>query len=154
MASGSSIYLGSYALACLYSGDLSAGRAAAEAACQYDVPQNNHYVSTLLGVIALRQGNQAAARQSFTVAMDHVEALLSAYAQNYQALDSKGLALCGLALTEDPKRIAEAVAAYRAARAITKATGIVQRVLHLFDALAQADTYGVLAPVRAAAAGE
>ena len=85
--------------------------------------------------------------------MDHVETLLSAYAQNYAALDSKGLALCGLALTEDPKRIAEAVAAYRAARAITKATGIVQRVLRLFDALAQADNHGVLAPVRAAAAG-
>ena len=155
----SSPNLGSYgngylALARLYSGDLSAGRAAAEAACQYDEPQNNHYVSTLLGVIALRQGNQAAARQSFTVAMDHVETLLSAYAQNYEALDSKGLALCGLALTEDPKRIAEAVAAYRAARAITKATGIVQRVLRLFDALAQADNHGVLAPVRAAAAGD
>jgi tetratricopeptide (TPR) repeat protein len=145
---------GYLALARLYSEDLSAGRAAAEAACQYDVPQNNHYVSALLGVIALRQGNQAAARQSFTVAMDHVETLLSAYAQNYEALDSKGLALCGLGLTEDPKRIAEAVAAYRAARAITKATGIVQRVLRLFDALAQADKHGVLAPVRAAAAGE
>jgi hypothetical protein len=86
--------------------------------------------------------------------MDHVETLLSAYAQNYAALDSKGLALCGLALTEDPKRIAEAVAAYRAARAVAKAKGIVQRVLRLFDAFAQADHHGVLAPVRAAADGE
>src|SRR5262249_49579284 len=134
----SSPSLGSYGNRCLalvhlYSGDLSEGRAAAEAACQYD----NHYASTLLGVIAARQGNQAAARQSFTLAMDHVVTLLSANAQNYEALDSKGLALCGLALTEDPKHIAEAVAAYRAARAITKATGIVQRVLRLFDALAQ-----------------
>ena len=102
-------------------------------------------VATLVGVIALRQENRPAARQAFTDAITHTETLLSSCAQNYAALDSKGLALCGLALTEDPQRRTEAVAAYRAARAVTKAPGIVQRALRLFDALAQADAHGVLA---------
>ena len=155
----SSPNLGSYgngylALAYLYSGDLSAARAAAEAARQYDELLNNHYVSLLFGIIALQQGDRALAHQAFTETVTCADTLLSASAQNYAALDSKGLALCGLALTEDPNRVAEAAAAYRAARAITKATGIVQRVLRLFDTLAQADADGILAPVRAAAAGE
>lgn len=48
----------------------------------------------------------------------------------------------------------QAAAAFRAARAITSAAGIVAQVLGLFDALAVADADGVLAAVRPAAAGE
>jgi len=42
---------------------------------------------------------------------------------------------------------------FHAARKITKAKGVVTRVLNQFDALAHADTDGVLAPLRKAAEG-
>ena len=83
--------------------------------------------------------------------MQQAEQLLAHTAQNYAALDSKGLALSGLALCEGPQHVAGAVAAYRAARIINKDAGIVKRVLRLFDELAKADAAGVLKEVRAAA---
>lgn len=151
--------LGSYnngylALARLYAKDLSGARAAAEAARQYDEPSNNDYVLALLGLIALRQEDVATAQVAFTEAVTQAETMLTHSAQNYNALDSKGLALCGLAVCGDAGRVAEAAEAYRAARAINKDAGVVGRVLRLFDTLAEADAAGTLAGVRAAAAGE
>jgi hypothetical protein len=75
-------------------------------------------------------------------------------AQNYFALDTKGLALCGLTLCDDVNRTPAAIEAYSTARAINKDAGIVGRVLRLFDALAVVDSAGALKEVRAAAAGE
>ena len=80
--------------------------------------------------------------------------LLMQSAQNYAALDSKGLAACGLALCGEAARLSDAISAYRAARAINKDAGVVKRVLRLFDALAMVDTEGILKDVRPAAAGE
>ena len=68
-------------------------------------------------------------------------------------LDVKGLSLCGLALCGDPVQIPAAKAAYSAARAVTSEAGITRAVLQRFDALAQADTDGILADVRPVAAG-
>jgi tetratricopeptide (TPR) repeat protein len=152
-------FLGSYnssylALASLYANDLSGGRAAAEAARQYDEPNNNHYVLMLLGLITLRQGDVAAAQAAFTEAVAQAETMLTHSAQNYKALNSKGLALCGRAVCGGAGRVAEAAEAYRAARAINNDAGVVGRVLRLFDAMAEADAVGVLAGVRAAAGGE
>jgi len=148
-----SFHNGDLALAHLYAGDLAAARAAAEAARQYDVPENNHYALALLGIIALRQGDGAAAPEAFAAAVAQADALLTHTPQYYAALDSRGLALCGLALCEAGNLVSEAVAAFRAARAINRDAGIVKRVLRLFDALAAVDTAGVLAGVRAAANG-
>jgi len=67
---------------------------------------------------------------------------------DYAALDTKALALCGLALTTEPGKAAEARTAFRAARAITSADGIVRRTLTLFDALAAADQGSILAGTR------
>ncbi|HJQ30684.1 MAG TPA: TIR domain-containing protein [Pyrinomonadaceae bacterium] len=145
---------GYLALACLYINDLSGARAVAEAARQYDEPNNNYYVLALLGLIALKQKDVIAAQAAFTEAVAQAETMLTHNAQSYSALDSKGLALCGLAVCGDAGRAAEAVEAYRAARAINKDAGVVGRVLRLFDTLAEADAGGVLAGVRAAAAGE
>ncbi|HYH84435.1 MAG TPA: tetratricopeptide repeat protein [Pyrinomonadaceae bacterium] len=145
---------GNLALARLYANDLSGARAAAEAAQQYDEPNNNDYVLALLGLIALRQGDVAAAQAAFTEAVAQAETMLTYSAQNFKALDSKGLALCGRAVCGDASRVAEAAEAYKAARAINKDAGIVRRVLRLFDALAESDAAGALAGVRAAAAGE
>jgi len=151
---------GRLALAYLCAGDLPAARAAAEAARQYGVPENNHHALALLGIIALRQGERTAAQEAFAAAVAQADALLAHTPQYYAALDSKGLALCGLALCEarNPRNqvsgrnlVSEAVAAFRAARAINRDAGVVKRVLRLFDALAAADTAGVLAGVRAAA---
>ena len=142
------------ALAHFYLGDLSAARKAAETTWRYDVPVNNHNVLALLGVIALRQTDRPAAREAFATAVQQAEQLLAHSAQNYAALDSKGLALSGLALCEGPQHFAAAIAVYRAARAINKDAGIVGRVLRLFDELAKADAAGILKEVRVAAAGE
>jgi tetratricopeptide (TPR) repeat protein len=140
----------------LCAGDPPAARAVAKEARQYDVPENNHNVLALLGLIALRQGDQAAAQEAFTAAVSQADQLLAHTPQYYDALDAKGLALSGLALVEDDRegRVAAAIEAFRAARAITQAKGIVGRVVRLFDALAVADRAGVLAGVRVAAAGE
>lgn len=153
--SSTSSYCNSHlALAYLYAGNLDDARRAAETARQYDEPNNNHYVFALLGMISLRQGNAAAAREAFIEAVQQAEIMLAHSAQNYGALDSKGLALCGLAVCGSFGCAAEAVEAYKAARALNKGIGVVRRVLDLFDALAEVDKAGVLAGVRAAAAGE
>jgi tetratricopeptide (TPR) repeat protein len=145
---------GYLALARLYANDLFGARAAAEASRQYDEPSNNHSVLALLGLITLRQEDVAATQEAFAEAVVHAETMLTHSAQNYRALDSKGLALCGLAVCGETGRMAEAAEAYRAARAINKDAGVVGRVLRLFDTMAEADAAGALAGVRAAAAGE
>jgi tetratricopeptide (TPR) repeat protein len=142
------------ALAHLYGGDLLSARKAAEIARNYDEPVNNHYVFAVLGLIALRQGDVAAALEAFMEAVAQAETMLTHSAQNCDALDSKGLALCGLVVCGDAGRVAEAAEAYRAARAINRDAGIVGRVLRLFDTLAESDGAGLLAGVRAAATGE
>ena len=150
---------GTVALAHFYLENLSAAREAAETARRHDVPANNHNVLALLGVITLRQADHSAAQETFAAAVQHAEQMLAHTAQNYAALDAKGLACCGLALCEGAQHIAvetirRIVSTFRAARAINKDAGIVKRVLRLFDELAKADTAGILQDVRAAAAGE
>ncbi|MBM3129758.1 MAG: tetratricopeptide repeat protein [Chloroflexi bacterium] len=145
---------------------LEAARAAAESARQYDVPQNNHNVAALLGIIALRHAAQSAgaadvvaARAAFTAAIAHADALLAQTPELYDALDAKGIALCGLALHNGLDRIErtnQAVETFRAARAINKDAGIVARVVRLLDALALVHPNGkeILAEARKAASGE
>jgi tetratricopeptide (TPR) repeat protein len=140
------------AVAHLYSGDLPAARTAAETARQYGFPLDNHNVLALLGVIALRQGDRPAAQEAFAAAAAEADALLTHTAQYYDALDAKGLALCGLALCSTGAHLTAAAEAFQAARAINQDPGVVRRVLRLLDTLALADTARVLAQVRAAAA--
>ena len=141
------------ALIQLYAGDLPAARAAAEVARQYDVPINNDSALALLGVIALRQQDRAAARDAFATAVVQADAILAHNAETSGALDSKALALCGLALCGDRQHLSTAVDAYRKARAVDKNPGTVLGVVRLFDALVVADPTGILAGVRGAAAG-
>jgi tetratricopeptide (TPR) repeat protein len=145
---------GSLALARLCAGNLPDARAAAEAAAQYDEPQNNDYVSVLLGLIAFLQGDSVAAQEAFAKALTQADAMLAYSVQNYAALDSRGLALCGLALCKGREHVPAAIAAYKAARAVNKDAGIVKRVLRLFDMLAAKDSDGILAGVRASITGE
>ena len=142
------------ALAYLCANDLPAARSSVETAGSYDLLENNHNVSALLGVIALRQGDYSSAQRAFIEAIAHADKMLGQTPQYYDALDAKGLALCGLALCGDTARVNDAIAAHRAARAINQDAGIVKRVLCLLDALAVVDTEGILRDVRPAAVGE
>ncbi len=138
------------ALSHLFAGDLEPARVAAEAACEYDEPQHNAYAHALRGLITLRQGDKTAARTAFTAAVAAAEALLDHTPEYFQALDAKGVALCGLALCGEPDAdaVEAAVAAFRRAREINRDAGVVARVRRLFEALAVVDEAGVLASVR------
>jgi tetratricopeptide (TPR) repeat protein len=92
----------------LLSGDLSAARQAAEAARSFDYPPNYASVSATLGVALLRQGHAEPARLAFTEAIAQADSLLEHTSEDYGALDSKALALCGLALLGDVARLPEA----------------------------------------------
>jgi tetratricopeptide (TPR) repeat protein len=150
----SSFSNGYLALARLLAGDVPGARAAVEEALRHDEPNNNHHIHALLGIVALHQKDAPTALEAFASAVTQADMMLGHSAQNFVALDSKGLALSGLAVCGEASRMGEAVEAYRAARAINKDAGVVRRELRLFDALAEADEAGVLAGVRAAAAGE
>ncbi len=137
------------ALAYLCAGNLQDARSTIETANSYDFPPNNHNVLALLGVITLRQRDITAAQKAFTAAIESAETMLNNNEQNYNALDAKGLTLCGLALCKEDKRyITDAINAYKAAREINKYAGVVGRVLRLFDELAKADSKGLLVEVR------
>ena len=84
--------------------------------------------------------------------MQQVDGLL-AYNKSYLILDSKGLALCGLALCEDDKYLTAAINTYKEARTIARDAGAIGRVQRLFDALAKADGAGLLSRIRATAIG-
>jgi hypothetical protein len=126
------------------------------------VSHDNHNASALHGIIALRQGDGVTARQAFTSAVAQADEILAKTPDYYDALDAKGLALCGSALcaqddgrrtTDNRKTIAEAVETFRAARKIAPHAGVVKSVLRLFDELVKCDSDGVLKNVRKSAEG-
>jgi hypothetical protein len=132
---------------------LSVAREMAEAAQKYDVLLSNHSSSAMLGVVALLQGDRNTGKEAFTAAVNKAGHLLALTPDRYKALDVNGLCFCGLALCGDSAQIPAAKISYTAARAVTSDAGIVCMVLQYFDALAQADTEGILAEVRPFAAG-
>lgn len=132
---------------------LAGARELIEAARKHDIPLANHSTSSMLGVVALRQGELKTAEEAFTAAINEASEMLKLTANRYDALDVQGLSLCGLALCRDPSQISAAEAAYKAARALTSDAGIIRAVLHRFDTVAHADTDGILANVRPVAAG-
>jgi tetratricopeptide (TPR) repeat protein len=155
----------------LLQNDLVNARATIEAALQYDVPENNHNASALHGIIALRQGDEVAARGAFVRAIGQADEILSKTAEYYSALDAKGLSICGLVLCRgavpapeddgantgrgDPApTVDDAIETFRKARKIAPHAGVVKSVLRLFDELAKCDTEGILKGVRDAAEGK
>ena len=151
-----------FAQAYLFQNDLPNARVSIEAALQYDMPQYNHNVSALHGLIALRQGNKGTARQAFRRAIAQADELLTKTPEYYSALDAKGLALCGLALcvedsgqmTEDrSKLISDAVETFKKARKIAPHAWFVKENLRLFDGLVKCDGEGILKDVRSAVEG-
>jgi tetratricopeptide (TPR) repeat protein len=148
----------------LYQNDLVNARVLIEAALPYDIPDNNHNATVLHGIITLRQRDEVTAHQAFIRAIGQADEILGKTAEYYDALDAKGLALCGLAISgewkvESGERerddvIAEAMKTFRRAREIAPHAGIVKRVLRLFDELVKCDEEGILKDMRKAAEGK
>ena len=119
-------------------GDFAAALAAAETACAHACPLNAAAAHALRGSAAWRLGRVETAREAFRAACAAVEAVPD-YTALYEQLDALGVARCGLALVEPEQRDAHLQAAreaFRAARALTAAPGIVadvQRRLALLD---------------------
>jgi tetratricopeptide (TPR) repeat protein len=138
----------------LFTNDLPLARTAIEVALQYDTLGNDYSGQALLGLICLRQGDHAVARDAFAAALEEADTMLSLSARNYNALYTKGLALAGLALCTFDNTIPEAVTAYCAARSILVAPGVIARELRFFDALAIMDREEKLIEIRRALSGE
>jgi tetratricopeptide (TPR) repeat protein len=138
----------------LLAGDLPATLQTVTAARDHDYPFYRAGLSLLSGIAQLRQDQPAAAAQEFHAAITQADEQLRHTNGNYGALDTKALALCGLALTTDPAQAAEASTVFRAARTVTSADGIVNAALALFNALAATDTAGILTRVRPALKGD
>jgi tetratricopeptide (TPR) repeat protein len=136
----------------LLAGDLAAARQAISAARDHDYPAHRANLSLLSGIIWLRQDQPMAAGEEFQASVTQAGQQLEQASGDYDALDTKALALCGLALTTEPGKAAEACTVFRAARAVISADGVVRRTLTLFDTLAAADKGGILAGTRQAAA--
>jgi len=146
----------------LLQNDLVNACATIEAALQYDVSENNHNATSLHGIIALRQGERATAQEAFTKSIAQADEILAKTPDYYSALDAKGLALCGSAVSrewrienskERDEIIAEAVKTFKRAREIAPHAGVVKSVLRLFDELVKCDEEGVLKGVRKAVEG-
>ncbi len=137
----------------LLAGDLPAAQQAAIAARGYDYPRDRADLSLLLGIVQLRRDHPTEAAWEFGGAVTQTDELLQQASSAYAALDTKALALCGLTLTSDPGKAVQATAAFRAARSITSADGIVRQALALFDALAAADRGDILTGIRPEAEG-
>jgi tetratricopeptide (TPR) repeat protein len=141
------------ALACLATGAVSRAHRSIELACHLSTRARSYDVFALRGVIALRLGRLDEADDALGFAMGRADTALEDSHDNLAALDARGLALSGLVLQGDHERAGEAIDAYREARRISQAPGIVDRVLRLLDSLAVIDLDGRLVPIRAAAAG-
>ena len=160
----------------LFQNDLENTRTTIETVLQYDVPNSNHYASVLHGTITLRQGNAQSAQAAFRQAIVQADEILAKTPELYDALDAKGLALCGVALcgnltglNEDTLNldavqknqhslkeaqgdlsgfIREAIETFKKARGIAPHAGVVKKTLRLFDELAKCDSEGILEEVR------
>ena len=158
----------------LLQNELVNARTIIEVALQYDVQQDDYDASALHGIIALRQGDEVAARGAFVRAIGQADEILSKTAEYYSALDAKGLALCGLAICgedggrktvdggsenlDDGQRSTvyrqQAIETFQKARKIAPHAGVVKSVLRLFDELAKCDSEGILKGVREAVEGK
>jgi tetratricopeptide (TPR) repeat protein len=141
------------ATAQLHDNELGAARETTQAARAYAYQPTSGPLAVIDGITALRQGNTRAAQRAFSDALSVANAQIEEASDNLSALDTKGLALCGLALADNPRRVDEAAVTFRAARAVSRAPGIVGRVLRTFDILAAADERGILGQIRGEAGG-
>jgi tetratricopeptide (TPR) repeat protein len=133
--------------------DVQAAQQTALAAREHPFPLVRAQLSLIAGITQLRQAQPTAAAQEFRDAAAQADELLQQASGAFAAQDARALALCGLMLAAHADK-AEAIAAFRAARAVISADGIVKQVLALFDALAVTDNGGILVGIRSSAEGK
>ncbi len=144
----------------LFQNNLGEARTAIEVALQYDMPQFNQNATALQGIIALRQEEIETAKKAFTRSIAQANKILANTPDYKDALDTKGLASCGLAVclerenkSQSAQAINDAIVSFQAARKVSCEAGVVKSVLQLFDALAESDNKGILKEVRKAITG-
>ena len=169
------------AIAFLFSEKLREALQVVQEASKYYRPSFIFNISALHGIIALRQGERKTAQEAFTKSIAQAGEILAKTPEYYDALDAKGLALCGLILAgrSDPSMprdvnagktvppdkamvntgwvaptINDAIETFRAARKIAPHAGVVKRVLRLFDELVKCDEEGILKDVRKVVEGK
>ena len=154
------------ALTLLFSGKLKDAFEILQYAGKFDQPNYNFNISVLQGIIALRGRDLEFAHEAVRKSIAQADEILAKTPEYYDALDAKGLALCGLALTQDLTGLTEsrpdekgsegdlsglitqAIETFRMARKIAPHAGIVKATLRLFDELAKCDQEGLLKRVR------
>jgi tetratricopeptide (TPR) repeat protein len=143
-------------LACTYmlQEKLSAANEMIRAAAQFKFPLNLPDVFVVLGIVALRQGDCDTGQRSFTTSLQHIRAMNDKSHPLYQDIFTTGLALCGLAICENAAYVSIAKTTFGEARAICAEKGVIQWITQLFDALAKADSNGLLREVRPCITGE
>lgn len=132
------------ALARLNLGDFDAAHDAAKAAREARYGRHLPMVLFLLGVASLRKHDEVAARQSFQEATAQANALLDITKGFYSMHEASALASFGLALMGYPEYAGNARSAHSAARAITRATGVVARFRVFYEELSKMDDQRLL----------
>jgi tetratricopeptide (TPR) repeat protein len=138
----------------LWAGTLPAARQSIDTALAHTYPPARAAIALLDGIIHLRQHSATAADRAFREAITHADERLHHNPDNYQALDTKALALTGLTLCGATDHTADAITAFRAARTLTSADGITARIHRRLDTLTPADPTGILDHIRPAATGK
>jgi tetratricopeptide (TPR) repeat protein len=138
----------------LLANDLLAVCQTVDTARRYHYPRHRARLSLLSGIALLLQDEVAAATQEFHAAITQADEELQHTSSAYKTVDTKALALCGLALTTDPEKAMEATTVFRAARAITSASGVVSQTVALLNVLTAADRNDILTAIRPAIAGQ
>jgi len=136
------------AQAYLITDDLIQAYEAITEAQEYNVPRINHNIQALYGLILLRQNDSSNAAAVFDRAIFEANRIVSKTPNYYDALDAKGLALCGLSLIRGSENIGDAIEAFKSARTVTTATGIVKRTKRIFEEFTKSDKDNFLAKVR------
>jgi tetratricopeptide (TPR) repeat protein len=146
------------ALARLCLGDLHAAEAVAERGSAYRRPGQTPSLLALRGVILLQQGRVAEAEGLFTATMGEVHLRRDnerrRRSRDYALLDLEGMVRCGLAVSVGQwDGLDQAVRAFREARQITSAAGIVLRVMRMLWELEEIGGPGTLTKPLIAASG-
>jgi tetratricopeptide (TPR) repeat protein len=147
------------ALAYLCSGGadgLEAAQAAIDTASANRRARRTLNAPVLAGIIALRREDRATAGEAFDQAEGDARGLLLQDDHRFDAFDALGIAYCGLAVVGEDvaDALEQAAAAFKAARAVTTAPGLVRRVIRLLDELEEVAPHGLLKVPRQSATGE
>jgi tetratricopeptide (TPR) repeat protein len=129
----------------LCEGDLEQADRAIERALECHQKYLLEWTKMLRGVIAFRLGQIERAEEAFIECIEAAAKKLEGDPQNFDPLDSTALSYSGLSLCRHPNAKRHAMDSFSKARAITSATGIVDMVLLVFDAL---DTEHLLSEIR------